>query len=80
MPNSDPTLTLDGFYILKCACFIACNPLKWIYKLLSVPQEKLEDLKRSPDFLNNVKICQGQPQLIMKYILFYHIRGLWPFW
>ena len=45
--------------------------------------EKLEDLKvlrRSPDLLNNVKIGQGQLQLIMKQILFYHILGLQPFW
>ena len=44
---------------------------------------KLEDLKvlrRSPDLLNNVKIGQGQLQLIMKQILFYHILGLEPFW
>ena len=44
---------------------------------------KLEDLKvlrRSPDLLNNVKIGQGQLQLIMKQILFYHIFGLQPFW
>ena len=45
--------------------------------------KKLEDLKvlrRSPDLLNNVKIGQGQLQLIMKQILFYHILGLQPFW
>ena len=44
---------------------------------------KLEDLKvlrRSPDHLNNVKIVQGQLQLIMEQILFYHIWGLQPFW
>ena len=44
---------------------------------------KLEDLKvlrRSPDHLNNAKIGQGQPQLIIKHILFYHILGLQPFW
>ena len=44
---------------------------------------KLEDLKvlrRSPDLLNNVKIGQGQLQLIMEQILFYHIWGLHPFW
>ena len=37
---------------------------------------KLEDLKvlrRSPDLLNNVKIGQGQLQLKMEQILFYHI-------
>ena len=37
-------------------------------------------LRRSPDLLNNVKIGQGQLQLIMKQILFYHILGLQPFW
>ena len=44
---------------------------------------KLEDLKvlrRSPDHHNNVKIVQGQLQLIMEQILFYHIWGLQPFW
>ena len=44
---------------------------------------KLEDLKvlrRSPDLLNNVKIGQGQLQLIVKQILSYHILGLQPFW
>ena len=46
-------------------------------------RKKLEDLKvlrRSPDLLNNVKIGQGQLQLIMEQILFYHIWGLQPFW
>ena len=35
------------------------------------------DLRRSPDLLNNVKIGQGQLQLIMDQILFYHIWGLY---
>ena len=35
--------------------------------------EDLKVLKRSPDLLNNVKIGQGQLQLIMEQILFYHI-------
>ena len=46
-------------------------------------ERQLEDLKvlrRSPDLLNNVKIGQGQLQLIMEQILFYHIWGLQPFW
>ena len=46
-------------------------------------QIKLEDLKvlrRSPELLNYVKIGQGQLQLIMKQILFYHILGSQPFW
>ena len=34
----------------------------------------------SSDLFNNVKIGQGQLQLIMKHILFYHIWGLQPFW
>ena len=40
---------------------------------------KLEDLKvlrRSPDLLNNCKTGQGQLQLIMKHILFYHNMGV----
>ena len=43
---------------------------------------RLEDLKvlrRSPDLLNNVTIGQGQLQLIMEQILFYHIWGLQTF-
>ena len=39
-----------------------------------------EGPEATPDFLNNVKIGQGQLQLIMKQILFYHIWGLQPFW
>ena len=36
---------------------------------------KQEDLKRSPDLLNNVKIGQGQLQLIMEqFFCFYHIH------
>ena len=35
--------------------------------------EDLKVLRRSPDLLNNVKIGQGQLQLIMEQILFYHI-------
>ena len=51
-------------------------------KISGLFEKKLEDLKvlrRSPDLLNNVKIGQGQLQLIMKHILFYHILGLQPF-
>ena len=42
--------------------------------------KKLEDLKvlrRSPDLLNNVKICQGQLQLIMEQILFLPYTTFW---
>ena len=41
--------------------------------------EDLKVLRRSPDLLNNVKIGQGQLQLIMEQILFYHIWGLQTF-
>ena len=50
---------------------------------LFMRNNELEDLKvlrRSPDLLNNCKTGQGQLQLIMKHILFYHILGLQPFW
>ena len=46
---------------------------------VDVMKNVLEDLKvlrRSPDRLNNVKIVQGQLQLIMEQILFYHLWGL----
>ena len=42
--------------------------------------EDLKVLRHSPDLLNNVKIGQGQLQLIMEQILFYHIWGLQTFW
>ena len=42
--------------------------------------EDLKVLRRSPDLLNNVKIGQGQLQLLMEQILFYHSLGLQPFW
>ena len=43
-------------------------------------QEVLKVLKRSSDLFNNVKIGQGQLQLIIEHILFYNIWGLQPFW
>ena len=59
---------------------VAPKLIPWIYGKYS----KLEDLKVlrcSPDLLNNVKIGQGQLQLIMEQILFYHnIWGLQTFW
>ena len=57
--------------------------IKIIIIRCSKTNRKLEDLKvlrRSPDLLNNVKIGQGQLQLIMEQILFYHIWGLQTFW
>ena len=72
---------------LILSLFIAIVSLGLTYQVrimtLASTVFKLEDLKvrrRSPDLLNNVKIGQGQLQLIMKQILFYHILGLQPFW
>ena len=51
--------------------------------LRSLVKKKLEDMKvlrRSPDLSYYVKIGQGQLQLLIKHILFYHIWGLQPFW
>ena len=42
--------------------------------------EDLKVLRRSPELFNYVKIGQGQLQLIIKHILFYHIWALQPFW
>ena len=46
----------------------------------SIQLEDLKVLRRSTDLLNNVKIGQGQLQLMMEQILFYHIWGLQTFW
>ena len=44
--------------------------ISFVYRLASHPlvrmHPKLEDLKRSPDLLNNVKIGQGQLRLIIQ--------------
>ena len=54
--------------------FVRLNIFTYSKTCLKRPQKrKLEDLKvlrRSPDLLNNVKIGQGQLQLIMEQILF----------
>ena len=50
------------------------------YMYITCKLEDLKVLRRSPDLLNNVKIGQGQLQLIMEQILFYHIWGLLTFW
>ena len=44
--------------------FFKCNRCE------SLKLEDLKVLRRSPDLFNNVKIGQGQPQLIMEQILF----------
>ena len=57
---------------------IVTGKIPGIWKEANVsPIYKLEDLKvlrRSPDLLNNVKIGQGQLQVLMEQILFYHIH------
>ena len=61
-------------------CFSLCEIT---HTVPACGKDKLEDLKvlrRSPDLLNNCKTGQGQLQLIMKHILFYHIWGLQLFW
>ena len=58
----------------NCEYSLNLNPLK-ILKLL----EDMEVLRRSLELLNIVEIGQGQLQLIVKQILFYHIWGLQPF-
>ena len=63
-------------------CFYPCEIFLSHTPIPALGKDKLEDLKvlrRSPDLLNNVKIGQSQPQLIMEQILFYHIWGLQPF-
>ena len=72
-------------YKKKCFHFVSkTNPVSTVGKNSLIPApEKLDDLKvlrRSPGLFNNVKIGQGQLQLIIKHILFYHTWGLRPFW
>ena len=54
--------------------------MSFMWRILekSGKSNKLEDLKvlrRSPDLFNYVKLGQGQLQLIIKHILFYHNGG-----
>ena len=52
----------------------------WVGNETNKQLEDLKVLRRSPDLLNYVEIGQGQLQLIIKRILFYHIWGLQQFW
>ena len=61
------------FYFIIFAC-VSFNHV-WT----TILRFKQDDLKRSPDLLNNIKIGQGQLQFIMKHILFYQMLGLRPF-
>ena len=61
-----------------CVCARACMCVCVKRRVGISRVNKLEDLKvlrRSPHLFNNVKIGEGQLQLIMKHILFYQ-----PFW
>ena len=78
-----PSETFCFLNILKSHCLIFIKPCNHVHICKTNTLNKLEDLKvlrRSPDLINNVKIGQGQLQLIMEQILFYHIRGLQTFW
>ena len=76
------------FTLLNSAmCLNSWCTLEAMFRFLTFPpfcyvKFELEDLKvlrRSPDLLNNVTIGQGQLQLILEQILFYHIWGLQTF-
>ena len=69
--------------IFRVFVFSSLTPTLNLKKKSGKSTYKLEDLKvlrRSPDLLNNVTIGQGQLQLILEQILFYHIWGLQTFW
>ena len=67
------------FYKYKTADIYGTKPRVTIKATTKRKLEDLKVLRRSPDLLNNVKIGQGQLQLIMEQILFYHIWGLQTF-
>ena len=61
MLGNDLQQTTSADNIFRCVFFLGT---------LRVKLEDLRVLRRSPDLLNNVKIGQGQLQLIMEQILF----------
>ena len=65
--DSSDKVYISGILLVDCTtkCLLFG---KGVLKL-----DNMKVLRRSPDLLNNVKIGQGQLQLIMKYILFFHI-------
>ena len=76
--RSQVSLTFGTYIKPMIRLNISCK-----YYDLSLSIIELEDLKvlrHSSDLFTNVKIGQGQLQLIIKHILFYHIWGLLPFW
>ena len=71
------------FHFLRLHIIKTKFPFSCITNVSLILPNRLEDLKvlrRSTDLLNNVKIGQGQLQLIMEQILFYNIWGLQAFW
>ena len=81
--NYIPTLCKRVVNLLMRLCERACSFEPSKSPMRHVTNKKLEDLKvlrRSPDHLKIVKIVQGQLQLIMEQLLFYHIWELQPFW
>ena len=61
------------FFIFKKKALYSVRLYFYLYIYIQKKTFKLEDLKvlrRSPDLFNNVKIGQGQLQLIMEQILF----------
>ena len=76
---------IDKSFVYKSYPIDSCQR-KWgvqvifYFTIVNTILEDLKVLRRSPDHLNNVKIVQGQLQLIKEQILFYHIWGLQPFW
>ena len=61
-----PHGALGWFAVYDCG-------IAWSYSITNFILEDLKVLRRSPDLLNNVKIGQGQLQLIMEQILFFTI-------
>ena len=84
--DTDLTDIISCLIWIQCVCCSNDIPEGIFLKKLilkKMTDTKLEDLKvlrRSPDLFNYVEIGQGQLQLIIKHILFYHIWGLQPFW
>ena len=64
----------DELSVRQPKSYIAPPFSKRGYTNLNIKRIQLEDLRCSPDLLNNVTIVQCKIQLIMKHILLYHIR------
>ena len=65
--RSQVSLTF-GTYINRCLIRLNISCKFYDFGLNSYRLEDLKVLRRSPDLLNNVKIGQGQLQLIMEQI------------